>query len=39
MNKIVSSKVEWFNKLTELNFSKDDFLKIIGKFKQRLAID
>ena len=35
----VGSNVEWFDQLSELNFSKDDYLKMIEKFKQRLATD
>jgi len=35
----VGSKVEWLDKLTELNFSKEEYLKMIEKFKQRLNTD
>ena len=35
----VGSTVEWFNKLQELNFSKQDYLAMIETFKQRLSFD
>jgi len=35
----VGSTVEWFNKLQELNFSKQDYLAMIEIFKQRLSFD
>lgn len=35
----VGSSVEWFDKLTELNFSKQDYLTMLEAFKQRLTTD
>lgn len=35
----VGSTVEWFDKLKELNFSKQDYLIMLETFRQRLSID
>ncbi|WAC39835.1 hypothetical protein [Pedobacter sp. SL55] len=35
----VGSTVEWFDKFGEFNFSKSDYLKMLGTFEQRLPID
>ena len=35
----VGTKVDWFDKLTDLNFTKDDYLKMIINFRNRLLID
>ncbi|MEN2400115.1 hypothetical protein GKZ90_0010020 [Flavobacterium sp. MC2016-06] len=35
----VGSTVEWFEKLTELNFSKQDYLTMIETFKQQFLFD
>lgn len=35
----VGSTVEWFDKINELNFSKQDYLKMLETFRQRLPID
>lgn len=35
----VGSTVEWFDKLKELNFSKNDYLKMLETFRQQLSID
>lgn len=35
----VGSTVEWFDKQTEFNFSKQDYLVMLETFRQRLLID
>lgn len=35
----VGSKVDWLDKLNELNFLKQDYLAMLETFKQRLATD
>lgn len=35
----VGSTVEWFDKVKELNFSKEDYLTMLETFRQRLTID
>lgn len=35
----VGSTVEWFDKLNELNFYKQDYLTMLETFRQRLPID
>jgi hypothetical protein len=35
----VGTSVEWFDKIQELNFSRNEYLAMIENFKQRLPID
>ncbi|MEN2413024.1 hypothetical protein [Flavobacterium mesophilum] len=35
----VGSKVEWFNELEDLNFSKQDYLKMLETFTLQLTVD
>jgi len=35
----VGSTVEWFDKLKEFNFSKEDYLTMLESFKKQLSID
>ncbi|WP_312555266.1 hypothetical protein [Empedobacter brevis] len=35
----VGMKVEWFDKIPEFNFLKQDYIRMLENFKQRLSLD
>lgn len=35
----IGSKVEWFDKINELNFETSDYLKMLNNFKERMELD
>lgn len=35
----VGSIVDWFDKITLLEFTKDDYIKMLNEFKERLTLD
>jgi hypothetical protein len=35
----IGSKVEWFDKISELNFETSDYLKMLNNFKEQIELD
>jgi hypothetical protein len=35
----IGSKVEWFNKISELNFETSDYIKMLDNFKKQIELD